>query len=226
MAISWKAEDLDSLEPPDDKSMAGHGTKQGDMAEVNLWTSLASAALIASFPMRTLKAIYDDENSKQRFGRYQLFQAQLAPVCHGSPRSRHAAMVMYFSGFMEKYGKGPLAGTRRAIGSMFIAKLLAEPKKWPSIHLPHSLPDDEPEAALGEFCIRQIDRRWTLAEDRQLREAAFALYKPNTRTALKTDKVLLPNKLTSMLDPDKDEKAKAARNAWVAKKFEEAVEQE
>jgi hypothetical protein len=222
MTFSWKADELDSQESPNDHSMTGHGTKQGDMAEIGIWGTLSGAALMASIPIQTLGPIFQNPTDKEAFQRYELFQSQLAVVCHGSPRSRHAGMVIFFSGFMKKYGANPSATTRRAIGSMFLAELLADPAKWPSIRMPDSLPADNAEAVLGEHCIGQIDRNWTLAEDRALREAALAYNKANGRDAMRTGKIVLPNKLATMLDVEKDAKTKAERDAWVMSRFEKA----
>lgn len=226
LSITWDALELDSTDPPKDHTMTGHGTKQGDMADMSLWINLSTAALMASFSMETLSAVFSNEQDKATFQRYQLFHGQLAALYHSSPRARHAGMVIYFSGFMKKYGTGATAGTRRAIGSMFLADLLADPSRWPSIHLPSSLPPDNAEGALAEHCIGQIDRNWTLAEDRALRDAALAFYKANVgKQVLKTGKITLPNKLAAMLEPDKDGPFKTQRDAWVMKHFEAAKAQ-
>jgi len=219
IAVSWNPSPLDSTAPAGGE-MAAHGCTAGDLADLTVWQTLANAQLMTSMPLKTLSAFYNRD--KEAFQRYQLFRNNLAGLYHGSPRARHAALIVDLAAFMEKYGSGPLAGSRRAVGAMLIAVVLANPSKWPSLPLPETLAPDGAEQALAVHLKMRVGKAWTIAEDRALREATAAFHRKNTKQVLASGKVILPNRLTFYLAADADAACRPRRDAWVARQFAKA----
>jgi hypothetical protein len=219
ITVKWDPRKMDSAEPAD-ASMAAHGCTAGDMADLSVQQMLAQSYVMGSMSPQRWMALY--RKDKLGFQRYQIFQGNVAALYHCSPRSRHAALVIYLAAFMPKYGSGPLGGTRRAVGSMFVAKVLADPSKWPSLPVPRNVGEDDAEAKAAVFYKMRIGKAWTLDEDRALRAATLAFHKANGADLLRTGKVVLPNKLVVALDPQKDQPYKAKRDAWVAEQLKKA----
>jgi len=220
ITLSWPASQMDSTAPAD-RSMAAHGCTAGDMADLNIRHVLANGYLLGSMPYETLAAVY--KRDKTRFQRYQLFRGNVAALYHCSPRSRHAALIIDLAAFMARYGSGSMGGCARAVGSMLIAEVLADPSKWPSLPLPRNVPSSDAERRVAVHYKMRIGKAWTLAEDKALREATFAFAQKNDKEVLRSGKVVLPNKLTVALDPEKDEPFKAKRDAWVTEQLEKAL---
>ncbi len=220
IGVSWNPSPIDSRQPAV-KSMAAHGCTAGDLADLTVWRTLANAQLMVSMPIRTLAAL--QERDKEGFQRYFLFRTNVAALYHCSPKARHAAMISYLAAFMDKYGSGPMAGSSRAVGAMLVAEVLAAPSKWPSLPLPQDAPAANAEEAVAVHLKMRVGKAWTIAEDRALRAATLAFSRKNNKQVIQYGKVVLPNKLTFMLDAAKDGPFKVKRNAWAAQQLHKAA---
>jgi hypothetical protein len=196
----------------------------GDQNCVNVWSTLGTAQIWKGMSLHAYAKLPDAE--KLPISRYMSFRSQLATLYHTTPPGRRYGLHIYFAAFYHnKWGKGPMSGTRRANCAMLLAELLADPSKYPSLKLPRSLPAKHAEMALGQHFKHAIKRGavWTIAEDRAFREALKAFAAANGKAVEKTQQVRLPNKLVVHLDPETDnERFRAKRDAWVKERFDKA----
>jgi len=123
----------------------------------------------------------------------------------------------------DKSGNAKDVMVRRAVASAFMAELLAHPDKYPSIHLPDSLPAESAEEQLATALKPWIEKHGlTLAEDRALRDAFKAFGALNARDVWRTAVVKLANGQSVSLEPEKDAPLQAKRDAWVSAAFGKA----
>ncbi len=213
ITLNWPADAMDS------DGKGPYGFRAGDQACVTVWGNITMAAAWTSLPVRTLARM--SEADKLRFNRYSAFWSNVTTLYYATPPGRRYGLHIYCAAFMDKYGKGPMAGARRVIGAHLMAELLADPSKYPSIPLPDRL-GDEPEKRFGVHLKMRSSRKgdWTIAEDRTYRESLAEWIKANGRRVLKTGVVTLPNKLTFHLDPDTDTAGhQPKRVAWLKARF-------
>jgi hypothetical protein len=124
---------------------------------------------------------------------------------------------------MEKYNQMPTVGSRKAAGALFLAEILANPAKYPSIRLPSALSEDGSEEKLAEHVRNKIEKHsWTIAEDKALREAIKSFAAANENGVLQSQKAVLPNKLAVSLDPEADKPLRSKRDAWLKLQFDKA----
>lgn len=115
--------------------------------------------------------------------------------------------------------------TRKANGAMFLAEVLTDPAKYPSLPMPKNIPADGAEEKLADLYCDWVQKHgWTVAEDIALRKAIhkFAETNTDTRSLPKLQLVTLPNDLKISLDPAGDEKLRPLRDAWLKKQFDKA----
>lgn len=113
-----------------------------------------------------------------------------------------------------------IVNSRRAVGSMFLAEVVAHPAKYPSISLPQTLPDEKIEENLCIALKNHIEKHpWTFAEDKSLREQIKAFELLNHKELIQTGKVKLPNGLFVALDPAADDANQTARDNWLKHNF-------
>jgi hypothetical protein len=195
----------------------GRGFTAGDRAEADLWQLIGNGAALLRMPSRALVAWH--QRDAARLQQYHTLRGYLAALGVCSPRARRACLVLQLAGYADKYGGGSRAPCRRAIASMFIAEVLADPARWPSVPLAQGLPPESPE----ENLMGQFGADWTLAEDMALRAAAARWAEANDKDVLEQGKVVLPNKLVVMFDPKADEPRARERDAWVAARLAESA---
>ena len=215
LTLKWNGTKMDS------RDKGEYGFLRGDMVNMSIWGTLGTAQVYALVPMDTLRST--DERSKLRLQRFLRFRSNVTALYHSGPPARRYALHIYLAAFLDQWGKGPLAGCRRAVGAMFLCELLSEPSKYPSLALPKSLPAEEAEKQLGRHYKFRIRRKshWTIAEDRSYREALKPFVGANGNV-LKTESVMLPNGLTLSLDDEKEAALRPKRDAWVKARFDAA----
>jgi hypothetical protein len=165
------------------------------------------------------------EKEKLRMSRRQDFRSNLTALYYGSPKSRRWALLVDLLTWSEKkFADLPVTGSRKAIGAMFLAEVLANPAKYPSLPLPETLDTAAAEEKLAQHYRHVIDRQgWTLAEDRSLREAIKRLAVANDANVYQTERVTLANKLAVSVDPAADAPLREKRDAWLKERFDAAV---
>lgn len=216
LTVSWSVADMDNPEP------AEHGYSKGDLCNLGAWTTLGIAMVWSQTSPQALNN--PNEQDKLRLTRYQEFRGHLTGLYYGTPKARRWGLFLYLLSWMEKYSQMPAVGSRKAAGSMFLAEVLANPAKYPSIPLPAALPEDGAEEKLAEHVRSKIERHgWTIAEDKALREAIKTFAAANETGILQTQKAALPNKLAVSLDPEADKTLRPKRDAWLKSQFDKAA---
>ena len=213
--LKWNGTEMDS------RDKGEYGFLLGDMVNMSAWGMLGTAQVYASVPMDTLRSA--DERSKMRLQRFLTFRGNVTSLYHSGPPGRRYALHIYLAAFLDRYGKGPLAGCRRAVGAMLMCEVLREPSRYPSLALPKSLAAEDAEKQLGRHFKFRIGRNshWTIAEDRSYGEALKAFVGANGNV-LDTETVILPNRLAFSLDDEKDASLRPKRDAWIKSRFDAA----
>jgi hypothetical protein len=214
--VTWPAADMDNL------TVFDHGFTKGEANATEVWTSLGTARVWSQTSGRMLAGM--GEKEKLKMSRRQDFRSNLTALYYGSPKSRRWALLVDLLTWSEKeYADLPVAGSRKAIGAMFLAEVLADPAKYPSLPLPQALDVEGAEEKLARHYRHVIDRQgWTLAEDRSLRAVIKKLAAANDASVYQTEKVTLANKLAVSVDPAADAPLREKRDAWLKERFDVA----
>ena len=210
VTVSWNPSRVDSTGKVGKDPGKAHGLTHGDEAEVHIWQLLGHSYMPVTLPARTVATLYNDH--RHVFDHVQYFYATATGVYHSSPRARRAAMLIAMNGLKGYGGDEAYLRSCCAISSLFVATVLADPAKWPSVPLPDKPPAGGAERKTAMHMLEKLSPEWTLAEDRALREAVRALRSRG--------RVQLPNKTVFMLMKPDDAAAQAQRNAWVRKQLE------
>jgi hypothetical protein len=212
--VTWPAAEMDNL------TVFDRGFTKADANAAEVWTSLGTARVWSQTSGRLLAGM--GEKEKLRMSRRQDFRSNLTALYYGSPKSRRWSLLVDLLTWSEKeYAELPVAGSRKAIGAMFLAEVLVNPAKYPSLPLPKSLDAVGAEETLARHYRRVIDRQsWTLAEDRSLREAIKKLAAANDANVYQTERVTLANKLAVSVDPAADGPLSEKRDAWLKERFD------
>jgi hypothetical protein len=214
--VTWPAADMDNT------AVFEHSFTKADANATEVWTSLGTARVWSQTSGRLLAGM--GEKEKLRMSRRQDFRSNLTALYYGSPKSRRWALLVDLLTWSEKeYADLPVAGSRKAIGAMFLAEVLADPAKYPTLPLPQALEADGTEDKLARHYRHVIDRQgWTLAEDRSLRAALKKLAAANDANVYQTERVTLANKLAVSVDPAADAPLREKRDAWLKERFDAA----
>ncbi|MGA2798790.1 MAG: hypothetical protein ABSE63_14510 [Thermoguttaceae bacterium] len=215
LTVSWPAADMDNPEH------AEHGYSKGDLCNLGAWNTIGIAMVWSQTSAQALANRSGED--KLRLDRYQEFRGHLTGLYYGTPKARRWGLFLYLLSWMEKYSQMPTVGSRKAAGAMFLAEVLANPAKYPSIPLPSALSEDGAEEKLAEHVRSKIERHsWTIAEDKALREAIKSFAAANETGVLQTQKATLPNKLIVSLDLEADKPLRPKRDAWLKSQFDKA----
>ncbi len=215
LSVTWPVADMDNPEH------AEHGYSKGDLCNLGAWNTIGIAMVWSQISAQALANRSGDD--KLRLDRYQEFRGHLAGLYYGTPKARRWGFFLYLLSWMDKYSQMPTVGSRKAAGAMFLAEIMANPTKYPSIPLPGALPADGAEEKLAQHVRSKIEKHgWTIAEDKALREAIKSFAAANEAGVLQTQKATLPNKLTVSLDLEADKPLRLKRDAWLKSQFDKA----
>ena len=208
VTVSWDAAEMDN------PANAEHGFSKGELNDLAVWLNLGMAQSWLDIPIGAQANLNAD--AKLLFSRYLQFRSNVAGACYGNPRARRWGLWLDLAAWEEKYAKMEGVMSRRAIGAMFAAEVVGHADRYPSVHLPDSLPDQGAEEKLANELRPWIEKHGlTLAEDQSLRDALKAFAAANTAKVRQTGMVMLPNGLTVALDPEADKKQAEKRDAWL-----------
>ncbi len=213
--VSWAVADMDNPQH------AEHGFSKGDLADLNVWSTLGMTLCWAQLPPQALAGL--SEQGKLRLLRFQDFRGNLTGLYYGTPKTRRWAEFLYLLAWNAKYAKMPNVNARKAAGAMFLAEVLSQPSKYPSLPLPKTAPGERIEEKLAEHYRNWIERHsWTVAEDLALRKAMQTFAAANDQSVYRTQQVVLPNRLKVSLDPEGDAAFRTGRDAWLKAQVEKA----
>jgi hypothetical protein len=227
----WTAADMDST------AQAEHGFTKGDLAYVNIWSSLELMEMYGSLSMA--RAANLDQGQKVKLNRFMSFRGTVTAAYFGTPRARRWAGFLSLDAYFGDHGTAEGFIPRKPYGAMLVQEIVSHPAKYPSLHVPainelgrgrggrfsaNATPvteADNIEGLLATNFMSQFERRvLSFAEDKALREATRELALANGTGIFDSGKVMLPNKLPLALNPDEDADLASKRNKWLLEELE------
>ena len=179
LTVSWAAADMDNPQH------AEHGFSKGDLADLGLWSTLGMARCWSELAPQALAGL--SEEGKARLFRYLDFRGNVTALYYGTPKSRRWGEFLYLLAWNKKYAQMPNVNARKAAGAMFLAEVLSEPSKYPSLPLPKSPAAENTEERLAEHYRNWIEKHgWTVAEDLAMRKAIQSFALANDEGVLRT----------------------------------------
>jgi hypothetical protein len=214
--VTWAVADMDNPQH------AEHGFSKGDLCNLDIWARMGMAATWSQIPLQSLGNL--SEADKTHLLRYQDFRGNVTGTYYGTPRARRWGAFLYLLMWKDAYAKMPTRNSRKAVAAVLLAEIMAAPAKYPSLPLPKSVPAENTEEKLAEHYRDWIEKHdWTLAEDLALRRAILAFATANEPTVLRTQRVVLANKLSVSFDPEADAALRRKRDAWLKGRLEAAL---
>jgi len=219
--VSWNPSMVESPTPEKGQLAEDHGLTKGDIGEVVVWRQMGFSYFCASVPGGSLLRLF--RQNQLLYQHLAWFVANLTSMSHCSPKARRAAMLVHGSTLQSTGTAEAYTRACRAISSLFVATVLADPSKWPSVNLPYVAPETEIEKNTGVYLYMRVDPSWTLAEDKAWRETLRSFFKANGDRAWRgRGKLVLPNKMVFMLMEPDDREHQKKRDAWVKQQLEKA----
>ena len=218
IVVSWRPSMVDNPEEAGGALAKKHKLTKGHLQEAIVWHELGHNYITYFLPVKHGIALY--RNHYMLFEKLQEFYADMTAIYHSSPRARLAAMFLRLSLFGDYDDTESHNRAAHAIGSLILSRILSEPAKWPSIHFPPKVPDKYVERTTIEYVYRHIDPKWTLEEDRALREFIHRFIMKKGQSVLRRRGALpLDNKLSFRLMVGEDRNLQKKRDEWIAEKL-------
>lgn len=228
VVVSWRPSYVDNPKPfsndnsffvfvPDAKE---YGYTLGTLAEVIVWHELGHNYISLNLPLKHVLTLYNEYSLL--FLHLQEFYADLTALYHASLPGRLFAMRFRLMNLVD-YDENNVhtRGCAHAIGALLLAKALSEPEQWPSFHFPGKIPRREVERMAIFYLLRHVDPRWTLAEDRRLREFIGQWVRSQGEAALRRKgRITLPGGQMMRLLASEDREFQQKRDRWVRRKLE------
>ena len=203
----------------DNPIAAGRGFSKDDLFNLNVWSTLGRAEAWSAIPLEAQTNLKED--AKVLLMRYLDFRSNVTDVYYATPHSRRWGLWLCLVMYVDENVANPVRTAREAVAAMFMNEVVANPAKYPSIHLPKAFPADDTEEKLAWELRLWIEKHgWTLEEDKYLRDAFAAFAKANGRQAHLRGQITLANGLSVALDPEKDKLLRRKRDLWLKSKFD------
>ena len=199
-----------------------HGFKMGTMAETVAWHELGHNYVSISLPQAHVIRLYN--NYESLYTHLQELYADVTALYHASTPSRLFTLMFRGDGLRNYDEMECHTRAAHAIGAIILSKVLEQPEKWPSLHFPGKIPEEDVERKTIIYMYRHIDPNWTVQEDMTFRKFIEKWIRSKGDAALRSKgKLTLPNKkiFWIMASDDRDEQPK--RDAWVKKKLEALI---
>jgi len=211
--VNWPTANMDSTEH------AEHGFTKGELANLSIFSTIGMAGAWSGLPTSALMNL--TEKDKALLFRAMDFRGNVTGIYYGSPRARQWGLWLFLHSYEGKYAKMNTVNARKAVAAAFLAEVLGNVKKYPSIKLPPSLEAENAEEKLALAMQKGIEKNgWTLAEDRAIREAMKLFATANEAAIKNGGTIKLANGLTVQLDPEADGALRGKRDAWFKKQFD------
>jgi hypothetical protein len=223
VVVYWQPHMVDSTKALEGDAAAAHQMKEGDEAEAIIWHELGHNYVTLGFDLNQLRELYTKYIIL--YMSLQEFYADMTALYHCSPPGRKATFLIRVPGFHwndvnDEHVRGALG-----VGSYLLANILSDPAKWPSFHLPTTVPETDPERKCILYMYEHLDPGYTLDEDRNLRELVGNLILRQGASIFRSKGVIpLPNKLEYKLTPSEDRDLQVKRDAWVAAELKKAID--
>lgn len=232
--VTWQPQLVDNPERLEGERGKAHKLVKGHLAECIIWHELGHNYITEFLPAQHVIELY--QNYTMLFRQLQEFYADMTALYHAGSKGRRCQLFIRLGSLSMNYENDSHMRAAYGIGAIFLAEWLADPehidKKWPHIHLPGKMPKKDIERNVLIYIYDKFDPRWSLAEDRQLRELvrrALVTRKPGQRYTegeriLRTKGTIeLANNLKYRLMPADDRPHKTKRDAWVKQQLQKAI---
>ena len=220
--VTWKPNLVDNPKAASGDLATRLGVTLGDIAEVIVWHELGHNYLTVFLPTRGIIDAY--ENHQILFRHVQEFFADITAIYHSSPKARRVAMLMRLNELANYDEAEPHARGAHGIGSIFLADVLENPNKWPSVHLPGAIASEDVERNTLIYVYENWDKAWTLGEDQALREMYDKFLQKNGKKILQyRGTFTMANKQKFSLTVSDDRAYQTQRDLWVKSKLKELI---
>lgn len=220
--VSWQPNLVDNPKPAKGFLAKRYGIKKGDIGEVVVWHELGHNFIMHFSDPKNVITLF-----RKHFMMYlhiQEFCSDMTALYHCSPRARLATLLIRLDSLewyreVECHARGA-----HGIGAILLTHFLEKPDKWPSIHLPPEVPKEDVERKTIIYVYEHIDPKWTLAEDKALRELVKKFMWSKAKFVLrKKGEIRLANGLKFKLMATDDRDHQPKRDAWVTEKLKAAI---
>jgi hypothetical protein len=223
VVVTWQPHMVDSTKVLEGDAAAAHQMTEGNEAEAIIWHELGHNYVTLGFDMNQLYDLYT--KYEILYMSLQEFYADMTALYHCSPPGRKATFLIRVPSFHWNDVNDPHVRGALGVGSYLLATILSDPAKWPSFHLPTTVPETDPERKCILYMYEHLDPRYTLEEDRNLRELVGQLIKTRGATIFRSKGAIpLPNKLEYKITPSEDRDLQVKRDAWVAAALKKAID--
>jgi hypothetical protein len=223
VVVTWQPHMVDSTKILEGDAAAAHLMTEGNEAEAIIWHELGHNYVTLGFDVNQLSELYT--KYQILYTSLQEFYADMTALYHCSPPGRKATFLIRISGLHwnnvnDEHVRGALG-----IGSFLLATILSDPAKWPSFHLPTTVPESEVERKCILYMYEHLDPKYTLDEDRNLRDLVGRLIQTRGATIFRSKGTIpLPNRLEYKITPSEDRDLQTKRDAWVAAELKKAID--
>ena len=223
VVVTWQPHMVDSTKALEGDAAKAHQMTEGNEAEAIVWHELGHNYVTLGFDIKQLSELYDKHEIL--YNSLQEFYADMTALYHCSPPGRKATFLIRVPSFHwndvnDEHVRGALG-----IGSYLLANILSDPAKWPSFHLPTTVPETDPDRKCILYMYEHLDPQYTLDEDRNIRELVGRLIRTRGDTIFRSKgTVPLPNRLEYKITPSEDRDLQVKRDAWVAAELKKAID--
>jgi len=213
--VSWQPNMVDNDEAFTHPFAKDRHLTKGHVGEAIIWHELGHNYITNFLPLAQVIKLYDEHI--MLFSHLQEFYADMTSLYHCSPRARLAMLWMRLDSL--RYYSAAECHTRaaHAIGALILANVLTKPEKWPSVHFPPKVPESRIELNTLVYVLNNLEAKWSIAEDRALREMLKKFIFAQGEKVLRSRGTLsLPNRQSFKVVATDDRDLQPKRDAWVA----------
>lgn len=225
--VRWRPQFVDSDKPV--KGLLGEqlGATEGNFAETIIWHELGHTYVTAWIPPDMTFEMF--MRNRDLFLHLQEFYADMTAIRHASPKSLLLTMMFRLDEIDPPFeivyrSKEPHTRAAHAIGSLVINEFLSNPQKWPNVHFPPEVPDEDVERKVITYVYEHFDKNWSLDEDQAIRDFAQKTMAAHGLRILQNKGVipLKENQFFSLMFSE-DAKLRVRRDQWVADKMKRII---
>ncbi len=222
--VTWKPNLVDSPDPAGGVLGRRMGYTLGDLAEVIVWHELGHNFMTGRLSVDVNVELYT--NYQLLYSHLQEFFADLTSLYHSSPKARRAVLQMRLRELDSYDEAGAHNRGAHGIGALLLVDVLNHREKWPSIHLPPSVPQQQAELNTIIYLYENWDKGWTLDEAMRLRALAGDFVRERgDKTFRAQGEFDLGNGTSYSLMVSQDRENQIKRDAWVSKTLGELIKQ-
>jgi hypothetical protein len=223
LMATWKPALVNDPDLAGGKLSEMRGVKRKHLAESIIWHELGHAYVAESLPVRHAVQLY----TKHRllFTHLQEFYADMTTLAHASPPAQRPTLWIRLQGLDYYNEEVPHTRAAHGIGALLLADMLRQPKKWPSVHFPPKVPEQQVELNTIIYVYEHWEKDWTLQESQRLRQITKNYMLNQGKATLQRKGVIkLSNGLSFALTIAQDREHQQKRDAWVAQRLKKLID--